>query len=91
MGYNEQQEFYREPKYDDEGRMIRCPYELSENQHQFLQDAANCHADVDFGYSGRGMYGRLCPAVVVYDHAFATTAKVSEDSMGLGRVIYARF
>jgi hypothetical protein len=91
MGYSEQQDFYREPQYDDEGRMVCCPYELSENQHQFLADAANCYADVDFGYSGRGMYGRLCPAVTVYDRTFSTSANVCEDSMGLGVVIYAKF
>lgn len=65
-------------------------YELSKNQIQFCRDAEDQDLDIDCSYSGRGMYGRKCPAVRI-DHAgqFGTRADVSTDSMGLGIVVYA--
>jgi len=68
---------------------------LSENQQIFVDDA-ECHGlEVDYSYSGRGMYGKCCPAVRVdYRDEFdeeCTEAAFSVDNMGLGWVVYARF
>jgi hypothetical protein len=67
-------------------------YELSENQQLFVEDAEAQGHEVDYAYSGRGMYGRCCPAVTV-DRAgtFGTKAETLSDSMGLGFVVYARY
>ena len=67
-------------------------YALSENQAKFCNDADKGGFEIDWAYSGRGMYGRLCPAVVVEtSHDFATKSKVREDSMGRDIVIYAQY
>lgn len=67
-------------------------YELSSNQAVFCNDAEKCGLDIDFAYSGRGMYGKCCPAVRCDEHNdIATHAKVRVDGMGRGVVIYARF
>lgn len=61
------------------------------NQLQFIEDAENCGLDVDYGYSGRGMYGNTCPAVRLdHPNEITTTAKWQMDSMGLGVVVYAQ-
>jgi hypothetical protein len=63
---------------------------LSENQEKFVDDAENQGFDIIWDYSGRGMYGAECPAIVIgRDQYFSTKAKVRHDSMGLDRVIYA--
>ncbi len=62
---------------------------LSANQKKFVRQAENAGLEVDFGYSGRGMYGETCPAVRVdYSDDFKTTANTCSDSMGRGIVIY---
>ena len=66
-------------------------YILSENQAQFCNDADNSGLKIDWTYSGRGMYGKLCPAVRAEQaNDLQTTARVREDSMGRGVVIYAQ-
>ena len=68
-----------------------CTYELSDNQDRFVNDAFNQGLDVRFDYSGRGMHGTTCPSVTVSGAGeFNTSAVVSQDSMGLGVVVYAR-
>lgn len=66
---------------------------LSPNQRLFIDDAREQGFDIDFGYSGRGMYGKTCPSIVQDRHGdrFGTKAKVSEDSMGMDTVIYAQY
>jgi len=66
-------------------------YELSENQKRFIEDAEDFGLEVNYTYSGRGMFGDQCPAVEI-DHAgdFGTKARTETDTMGLGYVIYAR-
>ena len=68
-------------------------YELSDNQVQFCIDAEKDDLNIDFSYSGRGMSGRSCPSVTIeeYDDDFKTEADVEVDSMGRGKVIYARY
>jgi|GEM_PF-4675745 len=76
----------------DAGQMEPSPrYELSKNQQQFVDDAEEQFFKVDYMYSGRGMYGRRCPAVIEErgEARLNTTARISEDSMGLDRVVYA--
>lgn len=69
---------------------IDAPYDLSDNQRQFVQDALAAGHEIDWSYSGRGMYGRECPAIRVDDLEFMSRAEVEWDNMGLGYVIYAK-
>ena len=64
--------------------------DLSENQKLFIRAAKRAGLKVE-SYSGRGMFGRVCPSVYV-DHAgqFGTRAATRTDSMGRGIVIYAQ-
>lgn len=63
----------------------------SKNQLQFIDDATSNGHKIHFGYSGRGMYGDVCPAVYLDSYEeFNTIAKHQLDSMGLGVVKYAR-
>ena len=67
-------------------------YALSENQARFVADAEDSGLEVDFWYSGRGMYGKYCPAVkVAQANDIATKANVREDSLGRGVVVYAQY
>ena len=66
-------------------------YELSENQQKFVDDATNQGFEVDYTYSGRAMYGKMCPSIDVDNaHSFNTEADVCQDQMGRGIVIYAK-
>jgi hypothetical protein len=77
--------------FDDDGNMITPNYELSENQQQFVDDAEEAGYTVDYGYSGRGMFGRECPSIIVEGIAdFATKADYKADNMGMDYVIYAQ-
>jgi hypothetical protein len=68
----------------------RPQYELSDNQKLFVRDAENQGITVKYDYSGRCMYGRKCPSVVVGGPGdFGTKAGTRSDSMGLDIVIYA--
>ena len=71
----------------------RAPdYELSKNQQKFVDDARKQGFAVDYGYSGRFMYGQRCPAVRLDNvRDLPTKAKTEWDNMGLGYVVYARF
>lgn len=65
-------------------------YELSSNQKRFVEDAREEGFDVDFEYSGRGMFGEWCPAINVRNLTdFNSRARVKTDQMGKGYVIYA--
>ena len=67
-------------------------YSLSENQIQFCKDAEDCGLDIDFSYSGRGMFGETCPSVTIPDrNDITTSAEVREDSMGRDVVVYAEY
>lgn len=69
-----------------------CDYELSENQKLFVREAEEQGLEINWDYSGRGMCGKCCPAVMVDGLGdFRTTAVYESDSMGLGFVIYARY
>ena len=64
---------------------------MTKNQKQFISDAESQDIEVDMDYSGRGMYGKTCPAVyVASEGVFDTTAKYFVDSMGKGVILYAR-
>ena len=63
--------------------------DLSKNQQKFVRDAEEQDLDVYYTYSGRGMYGKTCPAVNVdKPNDIATKAKTNMDNMGRGFVIY---
>ena len=80
---------------DEEKRRFEeyAGYELSDNQVQFCVDAERDDLELDFSYSGRGMYGRTCPSVTIGEDEddFKTEADVKQDSMGRGKVIYAQY
>jgi len=63
---------------------------LSDNQQAFVDDAERQGHEVKYDYSGRGMYGATCPAVVCKAGKFGTSADFSTDSMGMDMVFYAR-
>lgn len=67
-------------------------YTLSDNQIQFCQEAEDEGQEIDYTYSGRGMYGSKCPAVRIGrdDDEFKSTARTQTDGMGMGVVIYAQ-
>jgi len=66
--------------------------DLSDNQHKFVEDAVAAGLEIDWNYSGRGMYGKGCPAVRVGEYEeFETTSRCSKDRLGLGTVYYARY
>lgn len=68
---------------------MSAPYELTENQELFIEDAENQGFDVEYTYSGRFMYGKQCPAVRIdYIGEFGTEARVASDNMGLGYIVY---
>lgn len=65
--------------------------ELSDNQRQFVEDAEEQDLEIKYDYSGRLMYGRTCPAVIVSTPAdFNTDADTFFDNMGLNFVVYAK-
>lgn len=67
------------------------PEQLSANQEQFVKSAKAQGLKVDFSYSGRGMFGKTCPSVIVESILdFKTKAKVCWDNMGLKYVLYAK-
>lgn len=77
---------------DVENEINLCEYSLSDNQVQFVMDVLGNSLEIDYGYSGRGMFGRCCPCVVIdgYGEQFSTTADTRQDNLGLQKVIYAR-
>jgi hypothetical protein len=70
--------------------MEKPNYELSETQIRFVRKAQRAGLEVDYGYSGRGMFGRYCPAVRLGKDQLGSFGfkGASSDSMGLGQVIY---
>ena len=77
---------------DNEDMEAEAKANLSDNQKLFVEDATEQGFDVDYSYSGRGMYGKTCPSIIEERDGsrFGTKARVSEDSMGRDTVIYAR-
>lgn len=66
-------------------------YIYSKNQLKFIEDAECGNGDLHYGYSGRGMFGDVCPALYCDSHNDITTkARTQMDSMGKGVVIYAQ-
>lgn len=64
----------------------------SENQLKFIDEMLSEWRDIDYLYSGRGMYGDVCPAVRINDGSEPEIeADVCRDSMGMGYVLYARY
>lgn len=62
------------------------------NQKRFIKIAEKSGLEIDYGYSGRGMYGKTCPAVRVdsLSEWEGNPHKFQIDNMGLGYVIYAQ-
>jgi hypothetical protein len=68
------------------------PLIYSDNQVKFINEAQEQGLDIDYNYSGRAMYGDVCPSVEVeHSSDFKTTANYYTDSMGLDIVMYARY
>jgi hypothetical protein len=67
-------------------------YIYSKNQLEFINDAEECGFEVDYSYSGRGMFGNICPCIRCDNrNDIKTKSNVNTDSMGLGVVIYAQY
>lgn len=64
-------------------------YQLTPQQKRFVKKAESEGYKVNYDYSGRGMYGRKCPSIIIKrfeeDFIFRNS---SSDSMGLDKVIY---
>lgn len=69
---------------------MEFPYELSESQVQFVEKAKAEGFRIRFDYSGRGMFGRQCPAVYLdQDEIGSFGCKgAKRDDLGKGEVIY---
>ncbi len=65
-------------------------YELSDNQYLFCIDAELQELDLNFDYSGRGMFGETCPSVTTKE-GFKSESSYKVDSMGLSKVYYAEY
>jgi hypothetical protein len=79
--------------YKDAKKFIEenCDYEISENQENFVIDAFIAEHEVSFDYSGRGMFGRKCPSISVMSREeFSSSSNFLQDSMGIGKVLYAQ-
>jgi len=63
---------------------------LSDRQKEFVAKAFDEDWEVDFSYSGRGMYGVTCPAVRTNSPGEFGFRGANSDGMGLGQVIYMR-
>ena len=63
------------------------PDNLTATQKAFVKKALKEGFEVRYSYSGRGMYGRTCPAVV-HDAGDFGFKGASQDSMGLRVVTY---
>jgi hypothetical protein len=64
---------------------------LTDNQIKFVTDAEKQGYEVNFSYSGRGMFGRECPSIVVDTiEDFVSATKFRKDNMGMGYVLYAQ-
>lgn len=62
-------------------------YSLSDAQKKFIRKAKREGFEVDFTYSGRGMFGKQCPAVICNAGEFGFKG-AAHDQMGKGVVIY---
>lgn len=82
----------KEYKTDERSAILYIDkYAYSENQLQFIEDAKEEGLEIDYLYSGRGMFGDVCPSVTVDSHHdLKTKANTRMDSMGLHVVIYAQ-
>ena len=81
-----QEGHYEGADWDDSvATMVACG--LSPNQANFILKARDLDMEV-ISYSGRGMYGDRCPAVVGDHFDFEG---VFTDNMGLELVFYARY
>ena len=64
-----------------------CDYELTPTQKRFVSKAKREGYSIRYNYSGRGMFGRRCPAVVCPWGAFGYKG-AAVDSMGRDCVVY---
>lgn len=67
--------------------MNKPTYELTTKQKAFVRKAKAEGFEVYYTYSGRGMFGRQCPAVN-HKRADFGFKGASQDSMGLDQVTY---
>ena len=78
-----------EDEEDEESDPIGDWYLLTPNQSLFVNDALDEGRRVR-PYSGRGMFGRGCPSIIVEDITdFKSKSDFTYDSMGLDYVLYA--
>lgn len=66
------------------------PYELTDTQKKFVSKARKNGLKIRWDYSGRGMYGARCPAVIVGHPSDFSFKHSNVDNMGLDYVVYCR-
>lgn len=77
---------YPHPLLEDQ-IMDKPDYELTAKQKKFVAKAKKEGFTVDYGYSGRFMYGRKCPSVVCHPGEFGFKG-CSVDNMAFDMVYY---
>lgn len=64
-------------------------YELTPRQEIFVELCESLDLEIDYGYSGRYMYGRECPSVVVdYYEEDTELLPYNSDNMGSSCVFF---
>lgn len=62
---------------------------LTSRQRKFVEKALDEDVKLVYDYSGRGMFGKMCPAVYC-EHGEFGFKGASQDSLGLRCVVYCR-
>ena len=79
-------ERYRDP----DGTMPMWAEKFKECE-KFIADALESGLKVSYDYSGRGMFGDICPAVYVEEmNDLQTDTKPAWDNMGFDYVLYVK-
>ena len=68
--------------------MEKPDYEQTKAQKAFIRKAKKEGFEIEYGYSGRFMYGRKCPAVYLDRYEEFEYRGARHDDMGLGTVVY---
>ena len=76
---------------EETGNDPRCKRNLTDKQKSFVKKCKKAGLEVDYTYSGRGMFGATCPSVVCKLEEFPGNPHIySVDNMGLDYVVYCR-
>jgi hypothetical protein len=68
-------------------RQTECDYQLSAKQLKFIKIATKYGHKIFYDYSGRGMFGKKCPAYEC-NNISEVMGDYLTDNMGKGYVVY---